>query len=573
MNKVFFPYGVSNFETLVRDEYVFVDKTKFIEKLEQSKERNVSFLRPRKFGKSLWLSVLEHYYDINRANKFEYLFGKYYIGKNPTPLHNQYRILRFDFSGIDTSSKERAKRGFNFSVLNSVKEFIEKYKVFNPEQKAFILNSIDAENIINSFFRTYLSCNYEEKIYILFDEYDHFTNDILYRSLNEFVDSVSKQGYIRKFYEVIKSSTQQGVVDRVFITGVSPLTLDALTSGFNILSDLTHSLEFETMLGFTENEVQDLIALTVQDTTQQNIILQEMKEWYNGYRFCESSTEHIYNSDMVLYYLKEFQKLQTPPKNLLDTNIAPDYFKLKQMFQVVNLSRNQEVLEKVLQNDYIDTELVTIFNFERGFTQTDFVNFLAYLGNLTIDCTTKSNMVRFKIPNRVIQQLYWAYYADYLETKAELENREYEIRYAVHEMAEYSKYEPFFNLVQDLLQRLSNRDYQKFNEKYVKLAILAYLSISSIYDIRSEREIAGGGYVDIQLFRKSSNPNEHHEYVIELKYLKKEQEEQLNEVKEEAKKQLLNYYNQDKGLQSKRYLHLLAVVCVKDILHVEEVKL
>ncbi|MDW8345507.1 MAG: PD-(D/E)XK nuclease domain-containing protein, partial [Bacteroidia bacterium] len=274
-----------------------------------------------------------------------------------------------------------------------------------------------------------------------------------------------------------------------------------------------------------------------------------------------------------LYYLKEFQKLQTPPKNLLDTNIAPDYFKLKQMFQVVNLSRNQEVLEKVLQNDYIDTELVTIFNFERGFTQTDFVNFLAYLGNLTIDCTTKSNMVRFKIPNRVIQQLYWAYYADYLETKAELENREYEIRYAVHEMAEYSKYEPFFNLVQDLLQRLSNRDYQKFNEKYVKLAILAYLSISSIYDIRSEREVVGGGYVDIQLFRKSSNPNEHHEYVIELKYLKKEQEEQLNEVKEEAKKQLLNYYNQDTMLQSKPYLHLLAVVCVKDTLHVEEIKL
>ncbi|MDW8345379.1 MAG: AAA family ATPase, partial [Bacteroidia bacterium] len=282
MNRVFFPYGVSNFEEIIREGFVFVDKTPFIEKLEYSKEKRVSFLRPRKFGKSLWLSVLEHYYDINRANKFEYLFGKYYIGKNPTPLRNQYRILRFDFSGIDTSNKERAKRGFNFSVQSSLDNFQVRYHIFEERVVEYIRSAIDAEEKMKRFFDHYPK---DKPIYILFDEYDHFTNDILYRSLNEFVDSVSKQGYIRKFYEVIKSSTQQGVVDRVFITGVSPLTLDALTSGFNILSDLTHSLEFETMLGFTENEVQDLIALTVQDTTQQNIILQEMKEWYNGYRF------------------------------------------------------------------------------------------------------------------------------------------------------------------------------------------------------------------------------------------------------------------------------------------------
>ncbi|MCS7029850.1 MAG: AAA family ATPase, partial [Bacteroidia bacterium] len=415
-------------------------------------------------GKSLWLSVLEHYYDINRANKFEYLFGKYYIGKNPTPLRNQYRILRFDFSGIDTSNKERAKRGFNFSVQGSIDNFFDRYPdAYSTEKQHSIRSAVDAEEKMTLFFQRY---DKKVPIYILFDEYDHFTNDILYRSLNEFVDSVSKQGYIRKFYEVIKSSTQQGVVDRVFITGVSPLTLDALTSGFNILSDLTHSLEFETMLGFTENEVQDLIALTVQDTTQQNIILQEMKEWYNGYRFCEGSTEHIYNSDMVLYYLKEFQKLQTPPKNLLDTNIAPDYGKLRQMFQVVNLNKNQEVLEKVLQNGYVDAELITLFNFEKGFTQTDFVNFLAYLGNLTIGGIDEiTGRVHFKIPNKVIAELYWKYYADTLNQIPELQAQSEAIDQAVIKMAKQGDYQDFFDLLGKVLQTLSNRDFSKFNEK------------------------------------------------------------------------------------------------------------
>ncbi|MCS7027337.1 MAG: ATP-binding protein [Bacteroidia bacterium] len=573
MNQVFFPYGISNFETLVKDNYVFVDKTIFIEKLEQHKERNVSFLRPRRFGKSLWLSILEYYYDINQAHKFDQLFGNYYIGKNPTPLHNAYRILRFDFSGIDTSTKEKAKKGFAFSVLNAVREFADKYKLFTHEQRQFIYHQADAEEIINAFFRTYASNGYSEKIYLLFDEYDHFTNDILYRSWNEFVESVSKQGYIRKFYEVIKSATQQGVVDRLFITGVSSLTLDALTSGFNILTDLTHSLEFETMLGFTEKEVQQLVELTTKDKTLQAKILQEMKEWYNGYRFCETSHQTLYNSDMVLYYLKAFQETHTAPRRLLDPNIAPDYGKLKQMFEVVNLQKNQEVLEKVLQNGYIDAELIPIFNFEKGFTQADFINFLAYLGNLTIGGVDEiTGRVHFKIPNKVIEELYWQYYADILNQIPELQSQSEAIDQAVIKMAKEGIYEDFFVLLEKVLQTLSNRDFSKFNEKYVKVVMVAYLVLSSIFDVRSEVELFGGGYPDVMLMRRPQRQREHHEYVIELKYLKKEEESRLDEVREEAKRQLLRYYQQDEVLRCKPYLHLLAVVCVKDVLYVEEVK-
>ncbi|MDW8303065.1 MAG: AAA family ATPase, partial [Bacteroidia bacterium] len=219
MIRVRFPYGISNIEKLILQGFVFVDKTEFIERLEVQGESYVSFLRPRKFGKSLWLSILEYYYDINQKHKFELLFGKYYIGKNPTPLHNSYRILFFDFSGIDTSDKEQAKQGFTLSVQASIDNFFDRYPdAYSIDKQNYVRSGVDAEEKMTLFFQRY---DKRAPIYVLFDEYDHFTNDILYRSLDEFVDSVSKQGYIRKFYEVIKSAARQGIVDRVFITGVS----------------------------------------------------------------------------------------------------------------------------------------------------------------------------------------------------------------------------------------------------------------------------------------------------------------------------------------------------------------
>ncbi len=571
-NKVFFPYGVSNFEQLATQNFIFVDKTPYIEQLELEIQKFVSFLRPRRFGKSLWLSILEYYYDINQKHKFEKLFGKYYIGQNPTPLRSSYRILKLDFSGIDTSTKESTKQGFNFSVKLSVQQFIRAYQIFNENIKQTIFDSDDAEELMNAFFRNYQTSNYSEKIYILFDEYDHFTNDILYRNKDEFIDSVSKQGYIRKFYEVIKSATQSGVVDRVFITGVSPVTLDGLTSGFNILKHLSHHPAYESMMGFSEQEVRDLLRLVLENPDREKEVMHEMREWYNGYKFHEESQQTIYNSDMVLYYLDYFKDYQKAPRTLLDVNIAPDYYKLKQMFQVVDIHRNEQVLEEVLQNGYVAAPLVEQFNFERGFTKSDFVNFLAYLGNLTIDKITASGLIKFKIPNKVIQYLYWQYYSDYLEKKAAFHSQINEVQEEVFRMAEYGNYTAFFELVQKLLKALSNRDFNKFNEKYVKMAMIAYLSQSDIFDIKSETELQGGGYPDLLLFKKSNNPYDHHEFIIELKYLKKEQSSDLERVKQEAKDQVLNYYQQEKCLQSRPYLHLLTVVVIKDDVFVEEVE-
>ncbi|GIV44355.1 MAG: hypothetical protein KatS3mg035_1478 [Bacteroidia bacterium] len=299
--------------------------------------------------------------------------------------------------------------------------------------------------------------------------------------------------------------------------------------------------------------------------------MQEMREWYNGYRFSVRSQQNIYNSDMVLYYLDHFKDYQTRPYQMLDVNIAPDYGKLKQMFEVVNFQENKGVLQTVLEQGYIIAPLITQFSFSRTFGSNELVNFLAYMGNLTMDSMAPGG-IKFKIPNKVIEELYWQYYADRLQSWAEIPDESFNIYQAGLKMANDADYEPFFSLIKNLLSRLSNRDFMNFNEKQVKMVIIAYLMLANIFDVVSEREVQGGGYPDLLLFKKSNNPYDHHEFIIELKYLKKEQSSDLERVKQEAKDQVLNYYKEEKRLQSRPYLHLLAVVVIKDEVFVEEVK-
>jgi hypothetical protein len=536
------------------------------------KERFVSYLRPRRFGKSLLLSVLEYYYDVLRKEKFDKLFGKYYIGKNPTPLANSYRILNFNFSGINTDTRESSQQGFNFSVEMSIRKFCNRYDIFTHEQKQKINSAIDAEEIITALFEEY-SNHVNHPIYILIDEYDHFTNEILYRNINEFKDSVSKNGYVRKFYEVIKTATQQGVVSRVFITGVSPITLDSLTSGFNIITHLTHEKNFETLMGFTENEVKQLLNLVLIDENREEEIMQELKKWYNGYKFYPYSQEQLYNSDMVLYALRHFQNYeQTLPSRMLDPNIMPDYGKLKQMFEVVNARKNQEVLTEILEHGHITSELIYQFILEKGFGKKEFINFLYYLGNLTLKEAETPTINTFKIPNRVIEELYWQYYATVIQEYAHLDTETYDLQNVVLDMAKSGNYEPFFKMIEELLEGLSNRDFIQFNEKYVKMAIMAYLYLANVFYVRSEREVKNIGYLDLELLKQTQTPKPHKEYVLEIKYLKEADKNELEKIQQEAKTQLLNYYHNDPELQSKSDLILLTVVIVKSKVYVQKVK-
>ncbi len=568
MKRIKFPYGLSNLEQLITQDYVWVDKTPYLEELEYQKF--VSFLRPRRFGKSLFLSVLEYYYDLKRADKFETLFGNTYIGKKPTTLANSFRVLKLDFSGIDTRSQESAESGFTEKVRNNVSAFLKYYELFDKEIQENILEKKSAAAIILALFSEYHS--QEAKIYLLIDEYDHFTNELLSQDLQAFRKAVSSNGYVRKFYENIKTATQSGVIDRFFITGVSPMTLDSLTSGFNIVTHLTHHHAFHNLMGFTEEEVTQLLDLVLEDKSRAGEVIKDMRDWYNGYRFSLEGFDKIYNSNMVLYFLQEFAKFQKNPRTMLDPNIMPDYGKLKAMFEVANYQDNLEVLQEVLDKGEVIEQQIYQFDFIKPFKRTDFVNFLYYLGNLTLkgEAPFGGEVARFHIPNYVIAELYWKYYAYILQERIDFEYDEDQIKKAIFSLMQ-SNEKPFFTLIENTLKLLSNRDYQRFDEKYIKMLIIAYAMVGNTFYILSERETKAGGYVDIEFCKRPNNTHQHTEYIFEVKYIKKDKEHTFEAIRQKAINQLKNYLTTDELIQSRELLRAFVLIFIKDSLLVEEV--
>jgi hypothetical protein len=410
----------------------------------------------------------------------------------------------------------------------------------------------------------------EIPIYIIIDEYDHFTNEILIRDLSEFKRSVSQDGYIRKFYEAIKIATRQGYVDRFFITGVSPVTMDGLTSGFNIGKHLTANEKFHDMIGFTDDEVSELLSLVLIDKNRETEIIKDLKAWYNGYKFNTDVPHTLYNSDMVLYFLDNFKYKQQYPKQMLDPNIMPDYGKLMKLFKVADYQNNIGILKEVLENGKISCELIYQFYFEKPFDREAFVNLLYYLGNLTqSDKDGLTGFPNFVIPNYVIERLFWQYYALVIQETASMDYDTNAIKDAVTACAR-GEIQHFFDLVQIVLEGLSNRDYQRFDEKYIKTVMMSYLHHAPFYYIRTEREIANDGYIDLEVLRhpdKNSNPMQ---YVMEIKYLKQSDESQLKSTMHVAKTQLAGYLSKDTALSSQQKLKAIAVVVVKDKIYWEE---
>ena len=313
--KLKMPYGISKYEKIVNDGYYYVDKTKYIEKLENLPETSIMFLRPRKFGKTLFTRVLENYYDKNKVDKFESLYGNTYIGKNPTKLKNSYCILRFNFSGINTENEESTMKGFKNKTMSFIQLFTERYGI-----NFYINEEREAEDILNDLFKAFYIQKPDDKIYVIIDEYDHFANELLGFYPEHFRSLVSKNGRVRKWYEVLKEGTET-VVDRIFITGVAPITLDSLTSGFNIGKNITQDVRFNDMMGFTKEELVGILNSQEISIDEQEKILPIMKENYDGYKFSLNAENQIYNSNMCLYFLSEYTWSRKVPDRLIDMNI------------------------------------------------------------------------------------------------------------------------------------------------------------------------------------------------------------------------------------------------------------
>ncbi len=415
------PKGISNYEDIVAENRVYVDKTMYIEKMEDLADKTIMFLRPRKFGKTLFTSTLECYYDKNKADKFEELFGKTYIGKNPTPNKNRYCVLRFNFSGISTNTVEETIKGFREKVDIGINRFVTNYKLDfynNPE--------MSTEGILGSTFEAFREQRRNEKIYVIIDEYDHFANELLGFKTDEFKELVAKNGKVRKWYEILKEGTES-VVDRIFITGVAPITLDSTTSGFNIARDITKNIRFNDMLGFSKEDVKYLMTEIDIPEEKQEELIPIIKENYDGYIFSnmiksEYENYKIYNSNMTLYFLDAYQEQGQVPEELVDINILSDYGKIEAFMNLCQNMNKIELLEKIVAEEPVESELTEKFNAEISFGEKELVSLLFYLGYLTIE-QNEFGMSKFVTPNEVVRTIYSQYFLEYIKRKAGIQGK------------------------------------------------------------------------------------------------------------------------------------------------------
>ncbi|MCK4257824.1 MAG: AAA family ATPase [Halanaerobiales bacterium] len=564
-NKKIIPYGVSDYIKMRSKNYLYIDKTKYIEILENYGEDYIFFLRPRRFGKSLFLSMLQSYYDINNKTQFEQLFSGLYIGENPTPDANSYYILKFNFSGLNTSTQEILISEFSSIVLEALIKFCETYNL------DFEYTKEGLPSVVLRSFLSRVESKISGKIYVLIDEYDHFANELLSFQTEVFEETISKTGFVRKWYEVLKNGTATGIVDRIFVTGVSPITLDSLTSGFNIASNLTRDSNLNEMMGFTETEVLSLLEDIV-DMTDVKQLLPELKNYYNGYLFNEDAEERVFNSDMILYYLNTYRKTGKPPKDLVDSNISSDYSKMQKLFTLKNRERNFKILESILKDEPQVTAITREFSLAKEFTSGDFLSLLFYLGFLTIEKGIL-NRVKLKMPNYVIKELYFDFFAQIIKEQMRQELDITELANSIERIALDGNIDDFVGLLEKTLGDLSNRDYINFDEKYVKLLFVTYLMLSKLYYVKSEYEVKNG-YIDIAFFKRMGI-EDIYEGLIELKYIKKSDYDKkgdtlIQEKIEEGKNQLLAY-SKAKELKEKKKLMKWVLVfvgekCVEKVL-------
>ena len=555
------PYGVSNYDELVEENYYYVDKTKYIEKLEDLAEKRIMFLRPRKFGKTLFTSVLENYYDVNKKDKFEELFGETYIGKNPTEMKNSYYILRFNFSGINTKDEETTMEGFKENVKDSIQKFVNRYEI-----DFYINPKLSTEGLLNSLITAFEYQKQNEKMYVIIDEYDHFANELLGFQTESFKNLVSKNGQIRKWYEVLKRGTES-VVDRIFITGVAPITLDSMTSGFNIVTDLTRDPRFNEMMGFTEEELVKIMEVQEIEKEKQEELLPIMKENYDGYRFSTEVKENrnLYNSNMCLYFLNSYISFGKIPEELIDVNIASDYNKVGNMLKLCNTRSRVDIIGKTVLGEKLVTKIIQKFNPETTFGERELLSMLYYLGYLTI--VGKSlGMVELKVPNQVMKEIYAEYFIELIEKETDLRIKESEYQEILKDIAIEGKIGSLVNIIEKYLKNLSNRDYENFDEKYIKLFFFSISMSFEIYNVISEMEIERG-YSDLILLPKDK---EYYSIIIEFKYLKKTEEKELQKEQKEAKKQLEKYCRGSYVKDIKK-IKKYTVVAVVDKLYVEEI--
>ena len=532
-------YGESNFRKIkINNDYLYIDKTKHIEKLENINESFLIFLRPRRFGKSLFLSTLQYYYDENSANEFDAIFHDTYIGKNPTPLKSSYRILFFEFSGINIDSgMEIIYNGFRANIQSAINRYFKSYgyKKYIKELKEIKSPS----DLIKYFFDTIEDKN----IYILIDEYDHFANAILAYNMQDFLQIVGKGGFVRSFYEVIKGATQTGTVQKMFITGVTPITLDSLSSGFNIVLNISHHKQFNDMAGFTQKEAEYSLGDTVFkrcNINNREEFLAKVKTWYDGYLFNVKAHKKIYNSTLLNYFISNYDYDDcTMPTKMLDVNVASDYRAIMKLFNIGDSKRNNQILQQLIENNLITGAIKDRYDLNQEFSRDDFITLLYSMGFITIKQELFGGAFEFKIPNYAIKILYFNYFAKDLEKRYSLEVSsnigEILINLALGDLTQLK------DRLNRVVETLSNRDHHGFDEKHFQSIVLSLFSFAEFYFIESQPE-KNRKYPDILLIGRDERVP--HNYMFELKWVKSK--DNYKAIRNQGIKEVKEYLELDK---------------------------
>ena len=526
------PYGMQNWEELRLSNYYYVDKTCFIAEIEAA-NRYFFFIRPRRFGKSLLVNMLRQYYDVRKASLYDRLFGDLWIGQNPTPMHNRFLVLYLNFSAFSStldSYKEQMDDYCEIQFRGFVRDYADLLPAYAMDE---LTSKKGAANQLSSLAR--LCEEAGRQIYLFIDEYDHFTNIILSDpgTEKEYKGETHGAGYYRGFFNAIKAGAENSI-SRLFVTGVSPVTMDDLTSGFNIGTNYTTQPEFNAMVGFTEDDVRQMLDYysryyTFRHSTDE--LIEIMKPWYDNYCFAKECLDEspLYNSDMVLYFVDNYiRRKGRIPEDMLDANIRTDYNKLRMLIRKDRgFEHDASTIQHIVETGGITAELKTHFPSESITDPDNFVSLLYYLGMLTI-AGSSIRGIKFRIPNQVVREQIYGYLTQtYRDNSLSVDDRQRGELMA--NMAIDGEWRPFFEFIADALRRFSsNRDKQK-GEFYVHGFTLAMTCLQNFYlpiseqdaGVKSQRgQEVSGGYADIYMQpRLDVYPDLEHSFLLELKYL------------------------------------------------------
>ncbi|SMP50691.1 Predicted AAA-ATPase [Desulfonatronum zhilinae] len=489
-----FPYGISNFRDIATNGYFYVDRTDRIPLLEQGKFQ--LFIRPRRFGKSLLLSTLHNYYDLASAHLFDEMFGPLAIGRNPTPLRNSFFMLQLDFSCVDpTGTVDRIRRALHDHVNVRIESFLKYYQDYGVQGVG-----IDPDNALSSLESLASSAQAAgHPLFLLIDEYDNFANEVMTSAQRDagrrYEALVFEEGPLRTLFKAVKSLAGQGLIDRIFITGVSPVVMSDITSGFNIAENISQRRQLNDLCGFTDEEIargMDLVGeACALDAPAREQALDMMRTWYNGYRFSPENDGKLYNPTLALYFFKNFALDCEYPQEMLDDNLATDRSKLEYLAQLTG--GGQMLLDLMVEGARIQVErLANRFGMrdmlrDQSKDYTFMASLLYYFGVLSLEGRTPLGKQILRVPNLVMRKLYVEQIAEMLlpdPMRRDAGKDAAEKLYQSGDMAPLCAF-----VEQRYFKVFHTADYRWANELTVKTAFLTLLHNDILYVMDSEPEL------------------------------------------------------------------------------------